>query len=51
MYLGMLACWHVVILVLLFTGDSERHVGDLGNIVANESGVAEGAMKDAFIQL
>jgi Cu/Zn superoxide dismutase len=36
---------------LFNVGDKVRHVGDLGNIVANESGVAEGVMKDAFIQL
>jgi len=31
--------------------DSERHVGDLGNIVANEAGVAEGTMVDTQIKL
>lgn len=32
-------------------GEDERHVGDLGNIEANEEGVAEIAMSDAVIQL
>jgi len=31
--------------------DEERHVGDLGNVVADESGVAKGEMNDALIQL
>lgn len=31
--------------------DEERHVGDLGNIVAGEDGVAEGVIEDALIQL
>uniref|UniRef100_Q2V8E6 Superoxide dismutase [Cu-Zn] n=1 Tax=Ulva fasciata TaxID=111617 RepID=Q2V8E6_9CHLO len=31
--------------------DEERHVGDLGNIVANEAGVASGEMTDRMIQL
>lgn len=33
------------------SGDKTRHVGDLGNIVANDSGVAEGTMADEFIKL
>eukprot|EP00606_Chrysophyceae_sp_TOSAG23-5_P000426 GSChrysophyteH2.ASY1.ANO1.776.1 assembled CDS len=32
-------------------GDEERHVGDLGNIVAGEDGVAEGSMSDHLIKL
>lgn len=31
--------------------DEERHVGDLGNIEANEEGVAEGSMSDPLIKL
>lgn len=31
--------------------DEERHVGDLGNIVADESGVAKGEITDHMIQL
>lgn len=31
--------------------DEERHVGDLGNIVANEAGVAEGTIVDRLIKL
>ena len=31
--------------------DKVRHVGDLGNIVANADGVAEGVLIDSLIQL
>ncbi|CAM9232661.1 unnamed protein product, partial [Lampetra planeri] len=31
--------------------DAERHVGDLGNVVANEAGVAEFTIKDSLIAL
>ena len=31
--------------------DEERHVGDLGNIVAGEDGVAEGTISDHLIKL
>ena len=31
--------------------DEERHAGDLGNIVADDSGKASGSMTDALIQL
>ena len=31
--------------------DEERHVGDLGNILANADGVSEGAITDRLIQL
>jgi Cu-Zn family superoxide dismutase len=31
--------------------DEERHVGDLGNIVANTDGVAEGTITDSLVQL
>jgi len=32
-------------------GDEERHVGDLGNVVANEEGVAEFEIKDRQVNL
>ena len=31
--------------------DEERHVGDMGNIVAGEDGVAEGTLEDRLIML
>jgi len=31
--------------------DEDRHVGDMGNIVANEAGVAEGTLVDRLIKL
>jgi superoxide dismutase, Cu-Zn family len=31
--------------------DTERHVGDLGNIVANAEGISEGKVIDEYIQL
>ena len=31
--------------------DEVRHVGDLGNIVANETGVAQVDIKDSFLSL
>uniref|UniRef100_A0A8C4XVW8 Superoxide dismutase [Cu-Zn] n=1 Tax=Gopherus evgoodei TaxID=1825980 RepID=A0A8C4XVW8_9SAUR len=31
--------------------DKERHVGDLGNVIANKEGVAEVSIKDALISL
>ena len=32
-------------------GDEKRHVGDLGNIVANEDGVADINFTDPLVQL
>ncbi|XP_065256886.1 superoxide dismutase [Cu-Zn] [Emys orbicularis] len=31
--------------------DEERHVGDLGNVIANKAGVAEVSIKDSLISL
>ncbi|XP_038243689.1 superoxide dismutase [Cu-Zn] [Dermochelys coriacea] len=31
--------------------DNERHVGDLGNVIANKEGVAEVSLKDSLISL
>ncbi|KAM9172351.1 superoxide dismutase [Cu-Zn] isoform 2-T2 [Pangshura tecta] len=31
--------------------DTERHVGDLGNVIANKEGVAEVSIKDSLISL
>jgi Cu/Zn superoxide dismutase len=39
------------VLIHVQAGDKVRHVGDLGNIVANEAGVAEGSLSDEFIKL